>query len=86
MLFTLQFDPATYRRKSVAIACRRFGGTHNHSRISTILESIHSDLNLDSKNIVATVTDNASNFRKAFQVFGVTIDEDLYEGIVSVHI
>ncbi|XP_024869181.1 uncharacterized protein LOC112452944, partial [Temnothorax curvispinosus] len=38
-----------------------------------MLCDIHSEFGLDSSKILATVTDNASNFAKAFRVFGVKL-------------
>jgi hypothetical protein len=59
-------------RGSAAIACRRFSGTHSYDRIAEVLETIHSDLGISYRKIVATVTDNASNFVKCFKEFGFT--------------
>lgn len=50
--------------KETVLTCRRFQGTHSFDRIAEMLCDIHSEFGLDSK-VLATVTDNASNFAKA---------------------
>ncbi|CAH1645616.1 unnamed protein product [Spodoptera littoralis] len=57
--------------KSASIACRRFKGVHSFNRIKDLLLDIYSDFELDTSKVEATVTDNGSNFVKAFQMFGV---------------
>lgn len=59
------------QRKSAAIACRRFRGAHTYDRIKDILLEVYADYELNVSKVVATVTDNGSNFVKAFKVFGV---------------
>lgn len=61
------------RRASVALACQRFKGVHSYDRLSEIIQEINADFNLNSNKIVASVTDNGSNFVKAFQTFGVKL-------------
>lgn len=60
-------------RQSATLACQRFKGTHSYDRIASILEDIHIRYGLDTNKIVATVTDNGSNFVKSFKEFGVTL-------------
>lgn len=73
------------KRKSAALACRRFRNTHSYDRIANLLSDIHSEFGINSNKIVATITDNGSNFVKAFKVFGVKIDGFLkdYSGMES---
>lgn len=61
-------------RTSVALACRRFKGVHNFERISEMLLEINSEFGLSANKIVATITDNGSNFVKAFKMFGVKME------------
>lgn len=61
------------QRHSAVLACRRFSGTHSFSRIAEILEHIHVQFNLNPKKIVSTITDNGSNFVKAFKEYGVNV-------------
>ncbi|XP_077270691.1 uncharacterized protein LOC143901934 [Temnothorax americanus] len=64
-------DEKTLDRKSAALACRRFPGTHSFDNIAEMLEGIHTTFGLTCDKIIATVTDNGSNFVKAFQEFGI---------------
>ncbi|XP_025073302.1 uncharacterized protein LOC112552391 [Pogonomyrmex barbatus] len=52
--------------------------SHTHDRIMNILNKIHSKFEITSEKLIATVTDNGSNFVKAFQKSGVHIDESLF--------
>lgn len=61
-------------RVSATLACRRFAGTHSYDRIALLLESIHTEFDLDCQKVLATVTDSGSNFVKAFKEFG--LDEE----------
>lgn len=79
-------------RISMALACRRFKGTHSYDRISELVQEINSEFDLTINKIVATITDNGSNFVKAFKMFGVkltnikTVDdceEDVLDAILS---
>lgn len=66
-----QIDGETLDRKSAAISCKRFAGTHSFDAIANILSSIHLSFGLTPATITATVTDNASNFEKAFRLLGL---------------
>lgn len=57
-----------FRRYSAALACRRFTGSHTHNKMAEILFDINSEFGLSSHQIVATVTDNGSNFVKVFKI------------------
>lgn len=63
-------DPNTLERKSFALSCAEFESPHNNERIAEHLQLIHSQYGLMREKIVATVTDNASNFVKALREFG----------------
>ncbi|KAK8771923.1 hypothetical protein V5799_024833 [Amblyomma americanum] len=72
-------DRNSLSRRSLALACRRFAGRHTYDKIGELLEDIRQDFDISHDKIVATVTDNASNFVKAFKEFGLRseiIDED----------
>lgn len=71
-------DPNTLCRKSSSLSCNRFRSPHTNDRIAEQLHDINSKYEIVPK-IVATVTDNASNFAKAFKVFGITSNSILRE-------
>ncbi|KAL7370893.1 hypothetical protein ABVT39_013670 [Epinephelus coioides] len=72
-------DPQSLERKKAALACRRFTGRHTYDSIATELENIHSSFTVSHK-VTATVTDNGSNFVKAFKVYQPVHDDDSEEG------
>lgn len=61
-------------RKSATIACRRLSGAHTYDKVAEMLENIHMAFGLSSNKLVATVTDNGSNFVKAFKTLGIQIN------------
>ena len=60
-------DPCKLIRRSAVLAFRRFYGTHSFDRIGAMLMSIHTQFDLDTSKITHVVTDNGSNFMKAFR-------------------
>lgn len=66
-------------RVSAALSCRRFLGSHTFEHIAELISDIHSDYGLHVDKISATVTDNASNFSKAFREYLAIPDEDRNE-------
>lgn len=53
----------------VTLACRQFYGSHTYDAIGKQIKSIHSKFKLNVEKLTATVTDNASNFGKAFKEY-----------------
>uniref|UniRef100_A0A1A8L117 HAT C-terminal dimerisation domain-containing protein n=2 Tax=Nothobranchius pienaari TaxID=704102 RepID=A0A1A8L117_9TELE len=65
---TVHWINSTLQRNKAALACKRIKGSHTFDVIGAEIEEIHSTYGLHGK-VVATVTDNASNFAKAFRVY-----------------
>uniref|UniRef100_A0A3Q4MDV2 HAT C-terminal dimerisation domain-containing protein n=1 Tax=Neolamprologus brichardi TaxID=32507 RepID=A0A3Q4MDV2_NEOBR len=61
-------DPSTFVRGHAALACKRVRGRHTYDVIGNEIEQVHSAYGLNSK-VTAIVTDNGSNFIKAFRMF-----------------
>ncbi|KAL3991392.1 C-C motif chemokine 4 [Sarotherodon galilaeus] len=61
-------DPSTFVRGHAALACKRVRGRRTYDVIGNEIEQVHSAYGLNSK-VTATVTDNGSNFIKAFRMF-----------------
>lgn len=59
---------------SVVFIYRRFANCHTGERIADLLQDIFGEFELNSNKVVATVTDNGSNFVKAFKQFGINKD------------
>ena len=68
-------DAQTFERKSVALACRRFPGSHSFDRVAEIILEINEQYGLPVQKILYTITDNGSNFVKAFREFGVSLSK-----------
>ncbi|KAI5693143.1 hypothetical protein M8J75_009333 [Diaphorina citri] len=71
---TVHWINSSYERRSAALACRRFANCHTGERIADLLQDIFGEFELNSNKVVATVTDNGSNFVKAFKQFGINKD------------
>ena len=70
---------STLERQKAALACRRIRGRHTYDVIGAEIQNIHASYGLLNK-VVATVTDNGSNFVKAFKVYQPVTESDDEEG------
>lgn len=62
-------EEETLQRQSAALACSRMTGKHTYLAIASKLDSVHTAYHINDK-VCLTVTDNGSNFVKAFAEFG----------------
>lgn len=72
-------------RKSCVLGVKRFAGSHTHIRIAEHLYEMFSVYGIESK-VITVVTDNGSNFVKAFQEYGLDVesiedDEELVDDV-----
>lgn len=65
-------EQGTFERKSLVIACRRIKFSHTYENIANSIDAIHKDYEIDVSKVTHTVTDNVSNFGKAFRLFSVS--------------
>ena len=63
-------DQTSLKRQKAAIACMYIVGCHTNDVLAAKIEEVHRKFGLHGK-ISATVTDNGSNFVKAFTTFAV---------------
>jgi hypothetical protein len=61
-------DPQTLLRSSAALACERMKGRHTYDVIAAALNAVHTAYRINNK-VIVTVTDNGSNFVKAFKEY-----------------
>ena len=59
-------DSQSFERKSAGLMCSRFKGRHTYSSIRKAITKVHLDFKIFNK-ISHTITDNGSNFVKAFR-------------------
>lgn len=72
-------DCITFERKSFLLGIRRIKFAHTFKEIGKCLMVCFNDFKLDESKLVGTVTDNASNFAKAFRVFSKDMGIELLE-------
>lgn len=66
-------DPNSLERRSVALACDRMIGRHTYDAIAAKLSAVNGSYRIGRK-ITMTVTDNGSNFVKAFNEYACPVD------------
>ncbi|XP_065316758.1 uncharacterized protein LOC135925394 [Gordionus sp. m RMFG-2023] len=81
-------DVEKLERRSAILACQRLQGRHTYDVISKALTAVFKEFHIQNKNI-CTITDNASNFSKAFRVFScpsIIMEEDSVSDIEYISI
>lgn len=63
------------RRQSFALACRLFTGSHTYDRIAALLCKVMKEYAITVDKVICCVTDNGSNFVKAFREFQVELND-----------
>nr|XP_044250968.1 uncharacterized protein LOC108054111 [Drosophila takahashii] len=82
--YTCHWLDNNFQRHSVALACSRMAGSHTFHRVAEFVQRINDDFHLSNEQIVCTITDNGSNFVKAFKEFGISLDnEGQSEGVAD---
>ncbi|KAE8741790.1 hypothetical protein FOCC_FOCC012679 [Frankliniella occidentalis] len=61
-------------RESAALALERLKGRHTHERLALAIFKVHNHFAITDK-VTKTTTDSASNFKKAFKLFGAKTDD-----------
>lgn len=61
-------DGISFKREKAALCCKRVRGRHTYDVIACEIDGVHSAFGLSHK-VTACVTDNGSNFSKAFRMF-----------------
>lgn len=77
-------DEITYSRYSYVIGCRRIKGSHTYLNIAQVMNEITKTFKINNSKISHTVTDNATNFGKAFRTFSINLQTP-NESQLSVH-
>lgn len=65
-------DDESFERKSLVLCCEDFPRPHTHQHIAERVQMLYEKFSLMPSSIVASVTDNGSNFVCAFKNFGRT--------------
>ncbi|XP_070072370.1 uncharacterized protein [Drosophila takahashii] len=79
--YTCHWIDQKFVRQSVALACRRFFGSHAFNRVAETTQALNEEFFLTNDQIVCTITDNGSNFVKAFKDFGLEVGSEDSENI-----
>jgi hypothetical protein len=72
---TAHFINNELKRESFGISCKRFTGGHTFDKIAEMITDNFENYGIPSDRVTYVVTDNGSNFVKAFQEFGPSQDD-----------
>lgn len=67
---SIHFFDKDLEKKSFLLAFRRMRGRHTYSAIANLLLAINKEFHIKRSIITHIITDGASNFKKAFHVYG----------------
>jgi len=86
-------NETNYNRHSYVLACKRIKGSHTHLNISKVITKIMQEYKINCEKVSHIVTDNVSNFVKAFRIFSSqyidttnntkNVNDPNYLGIIS---
>lgn len=65
-IVALWLNPSTLERKTAVLAFRRVIGHATYDKLAEVLSSVFAEYSIESK-VTSVVTDNGSNFVKAFR-------------------
>lgn len=68
-------DENTLERRSHVLSCNYFPAPHNFETITERFQLLYHQFDIRPSCVRATITDNGSNFLKAFRVYGLNNDE-----------
>lgn len=72
---TIHWLDQDFSRKSAVLSCQRFKGSHTYDKIASALMLKFEEYKIPLQKIVGVVTDNGSNFVKAFSEYGLKISD-----------
>lgn len=76
---SVHFFNEVLQRKSFLLAFRRIKGRHTYAVLAEAILGVQKEFNIKRQKITHIVTDGASNFRKAFVIYGEASDEEEVE-------
>lgn len=64
-------DPNTFKRISSTLTIKRFQRSHNYEEFKDTIQKVHKRFGLTNENVIATVTDNGTNYTQIFKEIGI---------------
>ena len=63
-------------QETVVLCCKRFAEKHTYNKIADLMCGVQMEFDLDPHKILATVTDNATNFVKCFMEYARVVNSN----------